>query len=301
MHDQLMTIRDIAVGIDGSGTADDTLGWAIGLASAANATVHAVHAWAVPYGCTYPGLTPSSDALQRRASTIVQETVARVAPDEHIESVVVEGVAGHALITHAQAADLLAIGRTGANLVIYSPHFGLTAVGGTARYCANHATSVIAAVPPGSSWVDAPNVVVGVDGSPTSLAALRWATRELPQDATIHAVSAVRMPTAEFGVPVDAEMLDPIVELYRQELARQVRENTEPAFISADRAVQLHTIVGHAEDALIDPGFPCDLIVIGEHGQTAAASGVLGSIADHTMRSAPVPLIIVPLSAGEGR
>ncbi len=103
-------------------------------------------------------------------------------------------------------------------------------------------------------------------------------------------MTAVSVPDAD----LEAELLDPVVDRHRDELRRLVNDNLPETFVTSGRKVQTHVVLGYAQDALTDPGFPCDLIVVGEHGNNVEAPGVLGSIANHTLRYATVPLIVVP-------
>lgn len=287
-----MPLTKISVGLDGTSTSRDALAWAVGAAGVANAHLRAIQVWTAPVVNTYRGSGPSTEELISDARAIISSSVSATEASDVVDSVIVHGAPGPCLTAEAADADLLVIGRS--NRAFDTPTtFGEVLVGSTARYCVNHAAVPVAVIPAGSSWVAAPHVVVGIDGSATSLAALRWAAESMPEDATIHAVHAMIHPGDAGEIPMDYELLDPIVAANEAQLQHLVAAETA----GVDIAVRCHVIIGSAFDILIDPGFQYDLVILGEHGETAAVEGVLGSVADHTLRHAPVPLIVVP-SAG---
>ena len=154
-----------------------------------------------------------------------------------------------------------------------------------------------AAIPDTARWIDSPLVVVGVDGSTASLAALRWASRRLPATATIHAIRAVEQSNNSEVVPIDYESLDPIVDAFHRELDRWVSEAVDARFAESGRTVTTHIIYGYARDALLSPGFHPDMIVVGEHGDTSPEH-VLGSVSNHTLRNTSVPVVVIPAAVG---
>ena len=287
-----MALTNLSVGLDGTSISRDALAWAVGAAGVANAHLRAIQVWTAPVVNTYRGTGPSTEELIQHARAIISSSVSATETSDVVDSVIVHGAPGPCLTAEATDADLLVIGRS--NRAFDTPTtFGEVLVGSTTRYCVNHAAVPVAVIPAGSRWMAAPHVVVGVDGSATSLAALRWAANSLPADATIHAVHAMVHPGDAGEIPMDYELLDPIIAANRTQLQQLVAAETDGCAMP----VRCHVIIGSALDILIDLGFHYDLVILGEHGETAAVEGVLGSVADHTLRHAPVPLIVVP-SAG---
>ena len=284
-----MALTTISVGLDGTSTSRDAFGWALGASDATGAHLRAIQVWTTPVVSTYRGTGPSTEDLIRQARSIISSTVAASNAGSHVDSVIVHGSPGPCLTAEASSADLLVVGRSNGDFETPA-EFGEVLVGSTARYCVNHAAVPVAVIPTGSSWTEAPHVVVGIDGSATSLAALRWAVTSLPADATIHAVHAMIHPSDTGETPIDYELLDPIVTANETQLKNLV--NNEVG--GSDVSIRSHVIIGSALDILIDPGFSYDMVILGEHGETMAVEGVIGSVADHTLRNAPVPLIVVP-------
>lgn len=287
-----MTLASIAVGLDTSHTSHAAFAWAAAAAASATARLQAIAVWTSPVVSTYHGTGPSTEDLIRRARSAISSAVTAAEPVVDVDSVVVHGSPGPSLTAEASGADLLVVGRS--NRPFDTPAaFGEVLVGSTARYCVNHAAIPVAVIPQAAVWVERPHVVLGIDGSPTSLAALRWAATTLAPSATIHAVHAMVHPCGVDEVPLDYELLDPIVAESTAQLERLVNAHT----CGTNRTIRSHVIIGSALDILIDPGFAFDMVVLGEHGETAATAGVIGSVADYTLRHASVPLIVVPASA----
>ncbi len=293
-----MLQHGICVGIDGSPPSVGALNWAMRLATATGARVRAVHVWQTPFVCLYPWVTPSTDEAVHRAWSVVRSTMRSVGDPAHVETIVARGMAGRELINEAQDCDLIVVGCTGEELGARRAASGEILIGSTARYVVTHAPIPAVAIPDAAHWVDSPQVVVGVDGSTASLAALRWASRRLPASATIHAVRAVEQSDHSEVVPIDYESLDPIVDEFHRELDRWVDEAVDGRFGESGRTVTTHIVYGYAQDALLSPGFHPDMIVVGEHGDTSPEH-VLGSVSDHTLRNTSVPVVVVP--AGLGR
>ena len=287
-----MTLQSISVGIDSSKAAQSALAWATGLADTVDASLRVMHAWQSPSVCIYPA-APTAQEAERHARNVVQTALAGTDSARQIEPLLLRGAAGPALVQGARDSDVLVVGREDEDLVAYKPQFGELIGGSAARYCARHGRVAVAAINPGASWVDAPHVVVGIDGSPASLEALRWATDYLPTDATIHAVRAVGLEDAQRNAPLDYELLDPLLAEHRHELEQLVAANVGAGFAEAGRVAQAHVVLGYAQDGLLDPGFRYDMIVVGEHGNAAEDGAPLGSVSDHTLRNSVVPIVIV--------
>ena len=284
-----MAISTVSVGLDGSAASHDALAWAAGAAASVSARLRAINVWTTPVVNTYRGSGDSTQALIDNARSLIRSAIAETNVPMAVDSVILHGAPGPSLTAEARDDDLLVLGRSGRSLDPPSK-FGEVFVGSAVRYCVDHVSVPVAVIPAGSTWTTAPRVVVGIDGSAPSYAALRWAAEALPPDAIIHVVHAMIHPSDHGETPIDYELLDPVVQAAQTELERQVNE----ALVGSTRQVRSHVIVGSALDILLDPGFDFDMIVLGEHGETAAPDAGIGSVADHTMRNAGVPLIVIP-------
>ena len=133
-------------------------------------------------------------------------------------------------------------------------------------------------------------VVVGIDGSPESGAALHWALRYL--DVTggeVHAVAVWQQPV-QFGAGAGRP---PPAQEFEAE-ARSWLADTLPDR-DCDRA-RMHTHIEEGEPAaiLLDHALRADLLVLGNHGRGAIRGALLGSVALRCVNHAPVPVLLVP-------
>lgn len=133
------------------------------------------------------------------------------------------------------------------------------------------------------------SIVVGVDGSPTSKDALRWALRYAGMiGGRITAVQAWDAPAVyDWEVPG----LDSFAREAEKSLAQAIEE------VAADTEVSIGKEVtrGHASKALMDTAHDLDaaLIVVGNRGHGGFAGALLGSVSQHLVHHAPCPVVII--------
>ncbi len=145
-------------------------------------------------------------------------------------------------------------------------------------------------------------IVVGVDGSPASVAALRWAA-DLAQlrAAEIVVVWAWHVAFASIA-PYAPVWRRPASETERQRaqagLAQTVRTALGPA---PDVKVTAALVCGPPARVLIDRCADADLLVLGGHHADSPRAQTVGPIARACLRRAPCPVVIVtvpPASPG---
>jgi nucleotide-binding universal stress UspA family protein len=132
------------------------------------------------------------------------------------------------------------------------------------------------------------NVLVGVDDSPFSRAALDYVKRlSWPSNTEFLVVSSC--PPVFIG-PGEAVAADAIMELNRQ----QERYHTDTAERGASE-LQAAKLAGDPRHALLDEAraFKADLIVVGSHGRSGVAKLLLGSVASHVVSHAPCSVLVV--------
>lgn len=291
-----MTIRDIAVGLDGSDVSADALRWAAALAQATSAEIRALSTWQMPLVASLPSVVgglPSQAFMANQCSESLAEALEAAGLDHEIPSEVRQGGSGEVLAAETAIADLVVVGRTGIGRRSGISRAAEVLLGSTARYVINNADGPVATVPGGRHWADDPSVVVGVDGSPASLAALAWAVENMPQSSPIHALRAI--PSYLEGMlALDRGFMDRIEEATRIELDENIEAAVGHLGADAIDRVQRWVVVENARDALTEPGFEIDVIVVGERGRTGLAARLIGSVSDHVVRHASCPVIVVP-------
>ncbi|WP_329561350.1 universal stress protein [Kitasatospora sp. NBC_01266] len=135
-----------------------------------------------------------------------------------------------------------------------------------------------------------PRVVVGIDGSPSSHAALRWALRHAElTGATVDAVG-VWEPPSRFGwsAPVVDTSFDQ--ELAQRRFAEELDEVLGPR---RSERVREQLVLGNPAEVLLDAADGADLLVVGSHGRSAFARTLLGSVSQRCASHASCPVVIV--------
>lgn len=131
-------------------------------------------------------------------------------------------------------------------------------------------------------------IVVGVDGSNSSLKALRWAARQARlTGGELHAVHAWDVPSAYGYVPTIE--LDWAAEA-AAELARAVKEALDPADA---RRVHAELVRGHGAEALMDAAADADVLVVGSRGHGGFAGLLLGSVSQFLVSHAECPVVVI--------
>jgi nucleotide-binding universal stress UspA family protein len=138
-------------------------------------------------------------------------------------------------------------------------------------------------------------IVVGVDGSPGSRAALRWAVTQAElTDARVEAVSAWQDP-AVYGFaygwsPAVFEDVS-VAAVTEKILAESVADEAGDA---APVPVLTRVLHGHPAQVLLDAAGGAQLLVVGSRGHGAFAGMLLGSVSQHRVQHASCPVVVVP-------
>ncbi|MFJ9775826.1 universal stress protein [Kitasatospora sp. NPDC101157] len=135
-------------------------------------------------------------------------------------------------------------------------------------------------------------IVVGVDGSESSHAALRWAARQAALvGATVEAVITWEYPTVYgWGVPV-AGVADVEVAAYAgKTLAEVVAQATGP---QCPVEVCERVECGNAAQVLLKVADGAELLVLGNRGHGGFAGALLGSVSQHCVQHASCPVVVV--------
>src|ERR1700712_1166058 len=132
-------------------------------------------------------------------------------------------------------------------------------------------------------------VIVGVDGSRSSLTALRWGARQSElTGCPLRGVTAWHWPAAYGRAP--------------STIAADLRaDTTEVLSAAADQLlaefpdVVLEQLVaeGHPAEVLVEQSWDASLLVVGDRGRSAVVDMVLGSVATHCIRQAACPVAVL--------
>lgn len=278
----------IVVGVDGSVTSQHALRWAYACGRQEGAPVTALLAWD---WLNQTHLTEdarfdpeySAASAQAALEAIVERALG---PDHGLACELVLDHPGPGLAAAGASAGLLVVGARGLG------GFRGLLLGSVSRYVLHHATCPVAVIR------DEPSrsgpIVVGVDGSATSVRALEWAARfglaDPPQVVVAHAwqypVTAMVGPLYtmdyrdEFEVNAK-QLLDRVLET--ADLG-DARSRVEPCLVEGASAAELLRQAAHRRAALVVVGARRD-------GPLAA---LLGSVSDQVAQHATCPVIVVP-------
>ena len=142
-------------------------------------------------------------------------------------------------------------------------------------------------------------VVVGVDGSAESVAALAWAARYASASgARVQALLAWHYPGVVGEPPVEK-----VPESVRAQTLQQEQATLDEAVAKAvpGQAPGVETSIGygHPAEVLINASKDADLLVVGHHGHRAFTSMLLGSVSLHCVTGAFCPVVVVRGSDGQ--
>jgi nucleotide-binding universal stress UspA family protein len=146
-------------------------------------------------------------------------------------------------------------------------------------------------------------IVVGIDGSPASTAALVWAVRQAKATgSSVLAVSVCRLnakPPSSAPMPITRPVGD---DPFREQHARDLRTAVEQVGQDADGIVLDQLVpTGDPGAVLVELSADADALVLGGHGYRKAGLTVIGSVAAYCLRHASCPVTVIPLAALEDR
>jgi nucleotide-binding universal stress UspA family protein len=133
-------------------------------------------------------------------------------------------------------------------------------------------------------------IVVGVDGSSSSMTALRWAIHQARlTGCVVEAVTAWRLPSS-YGLAPPAEKAMDFEGDAHKILADALNEVSGEA---SGVVICPSVMEGHAADALVRAARGADLLVVGSRGHGGFAGALLGSVSQHCVHHAPCPVLVI--------
>lgn len=207
-------------------------------------------------------------------------------PDLVVETAVEEGLGSYVLAQASKTARLVVVGARGANAPVK-----VRALGGTADAVVAHAHGPVAVITDhGSPTPDGP-IVVGVDDSPESDAALAWAADEaaargVPLRA-IHAWDVAPWMMGPMGVTA-MQSLPPA-----SRLKERIAEIVAP-FVDKypDLPHEVEVVESRPSAALAEASHGASELVVGSRGLGGFTGLLLGSTSKEVLRDAECPVIV---------
>ena len=283
----------IVVAIDGSVSALNAARWAAAEAVARGRGLTLAHALVPPVmgGGFSIGLPPRLDILDTMREEAMTE-LGKIADGLEGDDITIEiqiGSASALMIQASESADLLVLGSRG-----HGGFKGLL-VGSVGTQVASHAqcpTVVLRDVPRKA----ANQVIVGIDGSPHSMAAIAFAFDEASRHGwELIAIHAWDVPAYDLIITPQGAVPFPLADVADSEirLAAEVLAGFSTDY--PDVKVQERLVRAPAVQALLEASTDAALIVVGTRGHGAAVGAVLGSVSNGLLHRATVPVAVVPL------
>jgi nucleotide-binding universal stress UspA family protein len=140
-------------------------------------------------------------------------------------------------------------------------------------------------------------IVVGVDGSPSSQEALRWAVRQAKlTGASVEAITAWQSPTlVGLGSPFTEAEPSPGDDDRIKTAAENVMRAAvaEAGAMSAGVRVKAEVGEGSAAQFLLDAAKGASLVVVGSRGHGGIAGTLLGSVGQTLAQHSPCAVLII--------
>jgi nucleotide-binding universal stress UspA family protein len=284
-------VRPILVGIDGSPSALAAARWAADEAVVRRALIRLVYAfgWMPVHDADDPvQIVPDArDALRRTAEerlAAAAAQVAEVAPDVAVSQEVTTGMPAALLVSLSAEAQLAVVGHRGLG------GFAGLVIGSVGTALATHAAcSVVVVRGPDATRQDGP-IVVGLDGSPQSEAALAFAVEAaVARRVPLRAVRAWLDPAVPYVVTGPADWDE---EVRRQQglLSEQLVEWREKY---PDLRVEPVLMQDRPAHALAQSTGGAQLVVVGSRGRGGLTGMLLGSVSQAMLQHAECPVAVV--------
>lgn len=144
------------------------------------------------------------------------------------------------------------------------------------------------AVPPSQRH----GMVVGVDGTEPSIAALAWAAARTDRFGPVRPVYVWDYPLSAWAPsPFGPGAVPPVAEM--QQAAEEAAATSIEALADVDHHDPL-VVQGDAASVLVDAAGDANLLVVGTRGRGPVRANMLGSVGRHCADHTPVPMVIVP-------
>lgn len=272
----------IIVGVDGSENSRIALSWATTRASRTGDEVVAVLAWSFfDQGFREAGEPMQPEFTDADARRVLAEAVEASGLDAPITQHTIQDPAAEALTEFATADDLIVVGARGLG------GFEGLLLGSVSQRILELAPCPVAVIRPDGTPRRAGEIVVGVDGSETSMRAVRWAAAEAASTgAPVRIVHAWHWPMfAEIAAPEIFDALAAKADALLAEVAADPSLEGLTVEVEAVNGGAAQSLLGHDADAA--------LFVVADRGRGAFKRVVLGSTCRQLTHHATAPVVVV--------
>ncbi len=279
----------MVVGVDGSDYADHALRWAVEEGRLRRAGVVAILAWGYLDQHPLPGAEAFDPSYGEHEARAALDAFVERALGESASSVARRAVCdlpARALLDAATNADLLVVGARGLG--------GLRGLllGSVSQRCAHLATVPLAIIREHAEASKSARIVVGVDGSDNSRAALDWAVDEARRRRRgLIVVNAWDDGSSGLETLAFAHEPDGAEAVARELVESMIGDRVGT---DADLDVEAVVVPGGAASALVEASTEALLLVVGNRGHSTFGGMLLGSVAQQAAHHARCPVVLVP-------
>ena len=278
------TIKRIMVGVDGSAASSDALRWAVRLAGAADGRVTAVNA----YTPSTSELAPDdAKRLRGEAEQRLAGWCATTSNPGSVDSLLVDGNPNALLGAAAQDADLLVVGTRGAG------GFAHLHLGSVAHHLAHQTQVPLAIVPTSAAGHRVGRIVVGVDGSAGSAAAVAFCATLAPLLAAPVVAVYVDEPFVEWISESVSRTWLRSAEAEVRRWVTPIEDNGVAVTVEVDRDIHPIAALCRAIDAE-----PDTLAVVGTRGLGGISGMRLGRVPIQLVHHTGAAVVMVPRGPG---
>jgi nucleotide-binding universal stress UspA family protein len=288
-----MTITRLVVGVDGSPSSEQALEWALHEARLRKLPLSVVAAWWPPGDRERIEQVETLTSVEQLRAGIREQLVATVdvvaartgVTDVVVEPAVVYGHPAQKLVQASGTDALLTVGSGGRG--------GITGalMGSVSQNCVQYAPGPVCVVR-GRPPTDRPGrIVVGIDGSQSSLSALRFAAEAAAlRGSVLHAVHTWIAPYQAASVWSPSL---PAIDQSREAAVETLRDSLSAGLGSGHGLAVEHSVIeGPAGPTLVEVADNADLLVVGSRGRGGWKALLLGSVSTHCVVNAPGPVVI---------
>jgi len=141
-------------------------------------------------------------------------------------------------------------------------------------------------------------IVVGVDGSPSSMTALRWAILQAElTECAVDAVTAWRLPS-RYGFAAVTDRATDFEGDASKVLADALNEVSS---VEPDVIIRSSVVEGHPADVLVRAARGADMLVVGSRGHGGFTGALLGSVSHYCVHHAPCPVLVIRGTGWNGK
>jgi nucleotide-binding universal stress UspA family protein len=283
----MTTTLPLLLAYDGSDEARRALDWAATESLRTGSPVHvlAVNEVLPPTWGGVGGIYVYAESYTQDSSGLLEQA-AKALADAGVTAVTTEQRSGHVvdeLLRAAESASVLVVGSRGHGRA------GEAVLGSVSQHLARHATCPVVVVREQRN-PDAARIVVGIDGSRTSLAALEYACQRAETTGeTVFALHAWRA-----RVPSSNVFAGELASVDTQEREALLAQSIAGVRVDhPDVRLEQEVVAVAPDHSLVDASASASLVVVGSRGLGFFSGMLLGSISQAVLHRATCPVAVV--------